>query len=87
MSCGARLPVYVVFIGAFFTAYAGTVLWSLYVMGIALAVLMGIIFKKTLFKGESPIFIMELPPYRMPSFRSLMIHTWEKGGKKENTFS
>ncbi|TAL22016.1 MAG: ferrous iron transport protein B [Nitrospirae bacterium] len=79
MSCGARLPVYVVFIGAFFTAYVGTVLWSLYVMGIALAVLMGIIFKRTLFKGESPMFIMELPPYRMPSFRSLMIHTWEKG--------
>ena len=79
MSCGARLPVYVVFIGAFFTAYAGTVLWSLYVMGIALAVLMGIIFKRTLFKGEAPMFIMELPPYRMPSFRSLMIHTWEKG--------
>jgi len=79
MSCGARLPVYVVFIGAFFAASAGTVLWSLYVMGIALAVLMGIIFKKTLFKGESPMFIMELPPYRMPSFRSLMIHTWEKG--------
>ncbi|MBI5674874.1 MAG: ferrous iron transport protein B [Nitrospirae bacterium] len=79
MSCGARLPVYVVFIGAFFAANAGTVLWSLYVMGIALAVLMGIIFKKTLFKGESPMFIMELPPYRMPSFKSLMIHTWEKG--------
>ncbi|MDO8786424.1 MAG: ferrous iron transport protein B, partial [Syntrophales bacterium] len=79
MSCGARLPVYVVFIGAFFTTYAGAVLWSLYVMGIALAVLMGIIFKRTLFKGESPMFIMELPPYRMPSFRSLMIHTWEKG--------
>jgi ferrous iron transport protein B len=79
MSCGARLPVYVVFIGAFFATHAGTVLWSLYVMGIALAVLMGIIFKKTLFKGESPMFIMELPPYRMPSFRSLMIHTWEKG--------
>jgi ferrous iron transport protein B len=79
MSCGARLPVYVVFIGAFFTQNAGTVLWSLYVMGITLAILMGIIFKKTLFKGESPMFIMELPPYRMPSFRSLMIHTWEKG--------
>lgn len=79
MSCGARLPVYVVFIGAFFTAYAGTVLWSLYVMGIALAILMGIIFKRTLFKGEAPMFIMELPPYRMPSLRSLMIHTWEKG--------
>jgi len=79
MSCGARLPVYVVFIGAFFPAHAGTVLWSLYVLGIVLAILMGIIFKKTLFKGETPMFIMELPPYRMPSFRSLMIHTWEKG--------
>ena len=79
MSCGARLPVYVVFIGAFFTANAGTVLWSLYVMGIALAILMGIVFKRTLFKGETPMFIMELPPYRMPSLRSLLIHTWEKG--------
>jgi ferrous iron transport protein B len=79
MSCGARLPVYVVFIGAFFPAHAGTVLWSLYVMGIALAILMGVIFKKTLFRGEAPMFIMELPPYRMPSFRSLCIHTWEKG--------
>jgi ferrous iron transport protein B len=79
MSCGARLPVYVFSIGAFFAAHAGTVLWSLYVMGITLAVLIGIIFKKTLFKGESPMFIMELPPYRMPSLRSLMVHTWEKG--------
>jgi ferrous iron transport protein B len=79
MSCGARLPVYVVFIGAFFPAHAGTVLWSLYVTGIVLAIVMGVIFKKTLFRGEAPMFIMELPPYRMPSFRSLMIHTWEKG--------
>ncbi|GFP24986.1 ferrous iron transport protein B [Candidatus Hakubella thermalkaliphila] len=79
MSCGARLPVYVLFIGAFFAARAGTVIWSLYVLGIAMAVVMGVIFKRTLFKGEAPMFIMELPPYRMPSFRSLMIHTWEKG--------
>jgi ferrous iron transport protein B len=79
MSCGARLPVYIVFIGAFFPTHGGTVLWSLYVLGIALAIVMGIIFKKTLFIGEAPMFIMELPPYRMPSFRSLMIHTWEKG--------
>jgi ferrous iron transport protein B len=79
MSCGARLPVYVVFIGAFFPSHAGTVLWSLYVLGIVLAIVMGVIFKKTLFRGEAPMFIMELPPYRMPSFRSLMIHTWEKG--------
>jgi ferrous iron transport protein B len=79
MSCGARLPVYVVFIGAFFPAHAGTVLWSLYVMGIALAIMMGVIFKRTLFRGDAPMFIMELPPYRMPSMKSLMIHTWEKG--------
>jgi ferrous iron transport protein B len=79
MSCGARLPVYVLFVGAFFSAQAGLVLWSLYVLGIALAVLVGVVFKRTLFRGDSPVFIMELPPYRMPSARSLMIHTWEKG--------
>jgi ferrous iron transport protein B len=79
MSCGARLPVYVLFTAAFFPDNAGTVLWSLYTLGIVLAVVMGFLFKKTLFRGEAPMFIMELPPYRMPSLRSLMIHTWEKG--------
>jgi len=79
MSCGARLPVYVLFVGVFFPDNSGTVLWSLYVLGILLAILMGYIFKKTLFRGEAPMFIMELPPYRMPSFTSLCLHTWEKG--------
>ena len=79
MSCGARLPVYVLFAGAFFAAHSGTVIWSLYVLGIVLAVLVGIVFKRTLFKGEYPLFIMELPPYRLPGMRSLLIHTWEKG--------
>jgi ferrous iron transport protein B len=79
MSCGARLPVYVLFAAAFFPANAGTAIWSLYVMGILLAMLMGILFKKTLFRGENPLFIMELPPYRMPTLKSLCIHTWEKG--------
>ena len=79
MSCGARLPVYVLFASVFFPDSAGTVIWSLYVMGILLAIVMGSIFKKTLFRGEAPIFIMELPPYRMPSFQSLGMHTWEKG--------
>ena len=79
MSCGARLPVYVLFVGVFFPNNSGTVIWSLYVMGILLAILMGLIFKKTLFRGEAPMFIMELPPYRMPSFTSLCLHTWEKG--------
>lgn len=79
MSCGARLPVYVLFAGVFFPDNSGTVIWSLYVLGILLAVLMGLIFKRTLFRGEAPMFIMELPPYRMPSFTSLCLHTWEKG--------
>jgi ferrous iron transport protein B len=79
MSCGARLPVYVVFTGVFFSANAGVVLWSLYILGIVLAVAMGWIFKKTLFRGEAPVFIMELPPYRLPTMKSLLIHTWEKG--------
>jgi ferrous iron transport protein B len=79
MSCGARLPVYVLFVGVFFPERPGTVIWSLYVIGIALAILMGVVFKKTLFRGDAPAFIMELPPYRMPSMRSLCLHTWEKG--------
>jgi ferrous iron transport protein B len=79
MSCGAKLPVYVLFTGLFFAAYAGTVIWAMYVLGIVLAMLMGILFRRTLFKGESPLFIMELPPYRLPSLKSLLIHTWEKG--------
>ena len=79
MSCGARLPVYVVFIAVFFKNDAGLILWLLYVLGLVVAVLSGLFFKKTIFKSESPLFIMELPPYRLPAFRSLMIHTWEKG--------
>ncbi len=79
MSCGASLPVYVLFTGVFFAAGSGTVIWSLYVLGIVLAIVMGLIFKKTLFRGEAPMFIMELPPYRMPSLHSLCLHTWEKG--------
>lgn len=78
MSCGARLPVYIVFIGAFFQDHAGTVLWSMYLLGIAMAILLGIILKKTVYKGDSPLFIMELPPYRIPTFRDLIIHTWQK---------
>jgi ferrous iron transport protein B len=78
MSCGARLPVYAIFIGAFFAKNAPTVLWSLYVLGILLAILLGLFLKKTLFKGFAPVFIMELPPYRVPLLRDLMIHTWHK---------
>lgn len=79
MSCGARLPIYVLFAATFFGIYAGTVIWGMYVLGIVLAIVMGLIFKRFLFKGESPVFIMELPPYRFPTLRNLAIHTWEKG--------
>ena len=78
MSCGARLPVYVVFIGAFFARDSGTVLWSIYVLGIVVAILLGLVLKATMFKKEAPVFIMELPPYRMPTWKDLAIHTWQK---------
>ena len=78
MSCGARLPVYVLFIGVFFTDSAGTVLWSIYLLGIVLSVIIGIAFKSTLFKGDAAMFILELPPYRIPTWKNLLVHTWEK---------
>lgn len=79
MSCSARLPVYALFVGVFFYRHSGIVIFSIYLLGIFLAILVGIIFKNTLFKGTSPVFIMELPPYRLPTFNYLMVHTWEKG--------
>ncbi|RPF42566.1 ferrous iron transport protein B [Thermodesulfitimonas autotrophica] len=79
MSCAARLPVYVLFAGAFFGARQGLVVFSLYLLGIILAVLMGMLFKVTLFKGEQAPFVMELPPYRLPTFKGTLIHMWERG--------
>ncbi len=78
MSCGARLPVYMVFIGAFFPNNGGLVLFLIYALGIAMALIMAKIFSKTLFKGEETHFIMELPPYRLPSMNSVFRDMWEK---------
>lgn len=78
MSCGARIPIYLVFIAAFFSNNGGIVLFSIYALGIIVALIMGKIFSKTLFKGESSHFIMELPPYRLPSFRSVVRDMWDK---------
>ncbi|MBC7087959.1 MAG: ferrous iron transport protein B [Tissierellales bacterium] len=78
MSCGARLPVYMVFIAAFFPRYGGLVLFSIYALGIAIAFIMAKLFSKTLFKGEETHFIMELPPYRLPSMNSVFRDMWEK---------
>jgi ferrous iron transport protein B len=78
ISCSARLPVYVLLAGAFFPTYASTVLMMLYAAGVVLAVIMARIFKRFLFKGEDIPFVMELPPYRMPTAKSILIHVWEK---------
>ncbi len=79
MSCGARLPVYTVFAAAFFAANAGRFVFSMYILGIALAVVTGMIMKRTLFKGKPPApFVMELPPYRLPTFRGVWTHMWER---------
>lgn len=80
MSCGARLPVYILFIGAFFSdKVAGNVLFSLYLLGIIVAIIMAKILKRFLFKGEAAPFVMELPPYRLPTIKGLFIHMWERG--------
>ncbi|MFT6715819.1 MAG: ferrous iron transport protein B [Saprospiraceae bacterium] len=79
MSCSARLPVYILLIGAFFQDNPGTVLFSMYIIGILLSIVMAVVFKKTLFKLDEVPFVMELPPYRVPTFKSTMIHMWEKG--------
>lgn len=81
MSCSARLPIYLVMIGAFFPHCASLVLLGVYVAGILLAVLMARIFSKFLIKGEDSPFVMELPPYRMPTSKSILRHTWEKGAQ------
>lgn len=79
MSCGARLPIYVLLAGAFFAAYAGLVVFAMYGIGIGVAIISALIFRKTLFKGESGHFVMELPPYRMPTPQGIAIHMWERG--------
>lgn len=77
MSCGARLPIYLVFIGAFFPDNGGLVLFLIYLLGIVVALLMGKLFSKTLFKGEASYFIMELPPYRLPTLRNVLRNMWD----------
>jgi len=90
ISCGARLPVYTLFIGAFFSEKnTGNIVFSLYLLGIAISVLMAKIFRRYLFKGEAEAFVMELPPYRVPTIKGLLTHMWERGSvflKKAGTF-
>ncbi|WP_317466905.1 ferrous iron transport protein B [Bacteroides hominis] len=81
MSCSARLPIYLVLVGAFFPNNGSLVLLGIYVIGIALAVVMARLFSRFLVKGDDTPFVMELPPYRMPTMKSIFRHTWEKGAQ------
>ena len=78
MSCSARLPIYIVFAGAFFAEQAGTVIFSIYLAGIVIAIISGRMFRSTLLRGADAPFVMELPPYRVPMVKSLLIHMWDR---------
>ena len=79
MSCGARLPIYALFIPAFFPeAWRTPILWGIYLIGILLAIVLAKVLRSTLFRGEVAPFVMELPPYRMPTVRGTLIHMWER---------
>ncbi|WML38619.1 ferrous iron transport protein B [Neobacillus sp. OS1-2] len=89
MSCSARLPVYAIFVGAFFAGHKAFVVLSLYVLGIVVALILAKIFSTTLLKSETSLFVIELPPYRLPQFQSLWKSTWDKGKgfvRKAGTF-
>ena len=79
MSCSARLPLYIVLIGAFFPKYASWLMLAVYALGIIMAILMARIFSKFFMKKGNLPFVMELPPYRMPTYKTIIRHTWEKG--------
>jgi ferrous iron transport protein B len=78
MSCSARLPVYVLLISAFFAAYQGLILFGIYAIGVVIAAFMAILLKRLLFKKADAQFVMELPPYRIPTLRNIASHTWNK---------
>ena len=78
MSCSARLPVYIVLAGTFFAAHAGTVIFIIYLFGILVAIVTGRLFRTALLKGEEAPFVMELPPYRIPMMKNLLIHMWDR---------
>ena len=79
MSCGARLPVYVLLAGTFFGKDAGSVIFAIYVLGILAAIISAKLFRNTILKGDPAPFIMELPPYRIPTLKASAIHMWDKG--------
>jgi ferrous iron transport protein B len=81
MSCSARLPVYILFITAFFQSYQGTILFGIYFTGVLLAIGSALVFRKTIFRKKDVPFVMELPPYRVPTMRSIVKHVWYRTGQ------
>ncbi|MBM3958063.1 MAG: ferrous iron transport protein B, partial [Gemmatimonadetes bacterium] len=81
VSCGARLPIYVLFAGAFFATHRGLIIFSIYLVGILTAFLAALILRRSVASGPSGHFVMELPPYRLPTLQGMLIHTWERGGE------
>ena len=79
ISCGARLPVYILLAGAFFGPRAATVIFFLYALGIVAAIGSAKLFRRTILPGKPAPFIMELPPYHLPTPRTALLHTWERG--------
>ena len=77
-SCSARLPIYILFIGTFFPAHSGSIMFGLYMLGIALAVLTARLVRSRMFKVDETPFVMELPPYRLPTMNATLSHMWEK---------
>ncbi|NJK37853.1 MAG: Fe(2+) transporter permease subunit FeoB [Oscillatoriales cyanobacterium RM2_1_1] len=78
MSCGARLPVYALFCAAFFPSNGQNIVFLLYILGLVAAVFTGLVMKKTLFQGEAAPFVMELPPYHLPTFKGVLIRAWDR---------
>ncbi len=79
ISCSARLPIYILLAGAFFPGHASLVLFSIYLFGILIAALTALVMRKTMFKRDDTPFVMELPPYRLPTLRTTLRHMWDKG--------
>ena len=78
MSCGARLPIYGLMTAAFFPQWGGLIVFSVYILCLLMAIFSGIFMKKTLFRGEPAPFLLELPPYRMPTLKNISLHVWER---------
>ena len=81
MSCSARLPIYLLLAGAFFSKYAAIVLFGLYILGILIAIVTARILRKFYFREDETPFVMELPPYRMPTMKTSLMHMWDKGAQ------